>query len=64
MAIKDLVEEWIQIRTMLRRQLELFKSGEMHTGTNGHDTTQATITRIEKWISELNALLKEHASGA
>jgi hypothetical protein len=64
MPIKDLVEEWIQMRSTLRRQLELLKSAEMHTGTNGSDTTQETIARIEKWISELNALLKENARGA
>ncbi len=64
MAIKDLIEEWIQMRTILRRQLEQLKSGNVHSATDGHDTTQETIIRIEKWIGELNALLKEHASGA
>jgi len=65
MAIKDWVEDWIEMRSMLRRQLELLKSGEMHTGTNARDaTTQETMARIEKRVSELNAVLKEYASGA
>ncbi len=61
-TIKDLVEDWIEMRSTLTRQLELLKSGEMHTGAKVSDTTaQATIAQIEKWIGELNALLKEYA---
>lgn len=61
-TIKDLVEDWIEMRSMLLRQLEMLESGEMQTGADISDTTtRATIAQIEKWISELNALLKEYA---
>jgi hypothetical protein len=60
MPIKDLIEDWIATRTLLQRQLEMLRSGEMRTGTNVPDpTTTETIARIERWISELKALLKE-----
>jgi hypothetical protein len=58
--IKHLIEEWIQMRATLQRQLKMLESGEVHTGTNiSASTTQATIARIKGWIDELNSLLKE-----
>jgi hypothetical protein len=58
--IKHLIEEWIQIRATLQRQLKMLESGEIRTGTSITDsTTQATIARIKVWIDELNSLLKE-----
>jgi hypothetical protein len=61
-TVKDLVEDWIEIRSTLQRQLEMLESGQMHTGTHVSDTrTKETIVRIKVWIGELNALLKEHA---
>ncbi len=58
--IKHLIEEWIEMRATLQRQLKMLESGELRTGTNISDsTTQATITRIKAWIDELNSLLKE-----
>lgn len=59
-TIRDLVGDWIEMRSTLTRQLELLESGEMHIGAKVSDTTaRATIAQIEKWIGELNALLKE-----
>ena len=61
-TVKDLVEDWIEIRSTLQRQLEMLESGQMQAGTNLSDTTtKETIVRIKKWIGELNALLKEYA---
>jgi hypothetical protein len=61
-TVKDLVEDWIEIRSMLPRQLEMLESGQVHTGTRISDTTtKETIVRIKTWIGELNALLKEYA---
>ena len=58
----DLVEEWIQIRATVQRQLKMLESGEMHSGgATLESTTGATITRLKSWISDLNALLKEYA---
>ena len=59
---KDLVENWIEIRSTLQRQLEMLESGQMDMGTHLSDTTtEETIVRIKAWIGELNALLKEYA---
>jgi hypothetical protein len=61
-TVKDLVEDWIEIRSMLQRQLEMLESGQMDMGTHLSDiTTKEAIVRIKAWIGELNALLKEYA---
>ena len=61
-TVKDLVEDWIEIRSTLQRQLEMRESGQMHMGTHLSDTTmKATIVRIMTWIGELSALLKKYA---
>jgi len=61
-TVKDLVEDWIEIRSTLQRQLEMLESGQMDMGTHLSDiTTEETIVRIKAWIGELNALLKEYA---
>jgi hypothetical protein len=33
-TIRDFIEDWIEMRSTLTRQLELLESGEMHTGSN------------------------------
>ena len=61
-TINDLIEDWIQIRSTLQRQIHMLDSGEMHTGTNILDsTTKETIVRLKDWVSELNKLLKEYS---
>jgi hypothetical protein len=57
--IHDFVEEWIEIRSKLKRQLEVLDQGEEVLGS----MTETTKMRIRTWIEELNALLKENASG-
>ncbi len=60
--IHDFVEDWIEMRSKLQRQLKLLESGKMGTGTDViGSTTEATIIRLKKWIDELNDLLKEYA---
>ena len=60
--IHDFVEDWIEMRSKLQRQLKLLESGKMGTETNVvGSTTEATIIRLKKWIDELNDLLKEYA---
>ena len=57
--IKHLIEEWIEIRATLQRQLKTLESGERRTGVDISDSaTRATIARIKQWIEELNSLLK------
>ena len=60
--IHDFVEDWIEMRSKLQRQLKLLESGNTDTGTNViGSTTEATIIRLKKWIDELTDLLKEYA---
>jgi hypothetical protein len=54
-VIHDFVEDWIEMRSKLQRQVKLIESGEMGTGTNViGSTTETTIIRLKKWIAELN----------
>jgi Holliday junction resolvasome RuvABC endonuclease subunit len=55
--VKHLIEEWIEMRATLQRQLKLLESGEIRAGESS--TAQATATRIKTLIDELNGLLKE-----
>ena len=57
MTTNDLIEDWIQIRATLQRQVRMLESGESH----GSDATAATIAHLKTCISELNALLKEYS---
>jgi hypothetical protein len=60
-TINDLVEDWIQIRSTLQRQVKMLESGQILTGTATLDsTTTDTVVRLKSWIDELNALLKRH----
>lgn len=61
-TIKDLVEEWIEMRSKLQQQMKALEAGELRSGDAQLDsTTDATKVRVRKWIEELNALLKEYA---
>jgi hypothetical protein len=55
--IHDFVEDWIEMRSKLQRQIKLIETGTNVVGS----TTEATKIRIKKWIDELNDLLKEYA---
>jgi len=58
----DLIEDWIQMRSTLQRQLKMLESGKMHTGDKIPDsTTRDTTVRVRRCIDELNSLLKEFA---
>jgi len=64
-TINDLIEDWIQMRATLQRQLKALESGQITTGdaiVGG--TTEDTIIRVKKWINELNTLLKEYTNAA
>jgi hypothetical protein len=57
----DLIEDWIEMRSKLRRQLKVLGAGEMHPGGEISDSsTTATVARLRKCVSELNELLKEY----
>ena len=58
----DLIEDWIQMRSTLQRQLKMLESGKTHTGDKIPDsTTRDTAVRVRRCIDELNSLLKEFA---
>ncbi len=62
-AIKDLVEEWIEMRSKLQKQLKALEAGQLGThDAVAESTTESTKAHIRKWIEELTALLKEYAS--
>ena len=59
----DLIEDWIQMRSTLQRQLKMLESGKMHTEDKIPDsTTRDTTIRVRRCIDELNSLLKEYAT--
>jgi len=61
-TINDLVEDWIQIRSTLQRQLKTLQSGDPPSeSVISESERKATITRIKGCIDEMNALLKEYA---
>ncbi len=61
-VIHDLVEDWIQIRSTLQRQLKMLQSGEAPSEADISDNAmKATIARIKGCIEEMNALLKDYA---
>lgn len=61
-VIHDLVEDWIQIRSTLQRQLKLLQSAEAPSEPDiSGNAKEATIAGIKACIEELNALLKEYA---
>jgi hypothetical protein len=51
------------MRSTLQQQLKLLESGKLETVTNVSGATlDTTITRLKKFIDELNDLLREYAS--
>jgi hypothetical protein len=64
-TINDLIEDWIQMRATLQRQLKALEAGQITTGDAiVGSTTEDTIIRVKKWINELNTLLKEYTNAA
>ena len=53
-AITDLIEDWIQMRSTLQRQLKMLESSEMYAGDKISDGTIGdTIVRVRRCIDEL-----------
>jgi hypothetical protein len=62
-STNDLVEDWIQVRTILQRQLKQLEPGPAQAGNEAPDSrTKATAARVKTCIDELNALLKDYAT--
>lgn len=61
-VIHDFVEDWIEIRSKLQRQLKMLNSGDL-TSDLGISAAEkeATIARIRACLEAMNVLLKEFA---
>jgi hypothetical protein len=59
LTIKDLIEDWIEMRAALKQHLEVLESDATTSAANA--STEAAILMVKSCISELNALLKEYA---
>ena len=61
-AIHDLIEDWIQIRSMLQKQLRRLEADGTRAEAGLLDAgTEATLDRLRRCLLEMNALLKQHA---
>ncbi len=61
-TINDLIEDWIQIRTILQKQITALESGKVAAGTNVKSTNEETTVRLKEWVGEINKLLKDYSS--
>jgi hypothetical protein len=58
-TIRDLIEDWIEMRAMLKRHLEVLEFDATTSAASA--STEAAIVMIKSCITELNALLKEYS---
>jgi hypothetical protein len=60
-ATSDLIEDWIQIRSTLQRQLKTLSSDETQLDIP-EGTRATTIDQITDWIAEITFLLKKYTA--
>ena len=59
-AMSDLIEDWIQIRSTLQRQLKTLESNQDQGPVDIPDETrEMTVNHIKQWVADINSLLKE-----
>ena len=62
-AMSDLIEDWIQIRSTLQRQLKTLDSNEGQGPVDIPDEMrEMTVNHIKQWIADINSLLKEYTA--
>ena len=62
-AMSDLIEDWIQIRSTLQRQLKTLDSNEGQGPIDIPDEMrEMTVNHIKQWIADINSLLKEYTA--
>jgi hypothetical protein len=62
-AMSDLIEDWIQIRSTLQRQLKTLDSNEGQVPVDIPDEMrEMTVNHIKQWIADINSLLKEYTA--
>jgi hypothetical protein len=61
--MSDLIEDWIQIRSTLQRQLEMLDSNEAQGNLDISDgMRETTINHIKQWVADITSLLKEYTA--
>ena len=62
-AMSDLIEDWIQIRSTLQRQLKTLESNQDQGPVDIPDEMrEMTINHIKQWVADINSLLKEYTA--
>ena len=62
-AMSDLIEDWIQIRSTLQRQLKTLESNQDQGPLDIPDEMrEMTVNHIKQWIADINSLLKEYTA--
>src|SRR3954447_22371249 len=62
-AMSDLIEDWIQIRSTLQRQLKTLGSNQAEVPLGVPDEVrEMTVNHIRQWIADINSLLKEYTA--
>jgi hypothetical protein len=62
-AMSDLIEDWIQIRSTLQRQLKTLESNQAHAPLDIPDEMrETTANHVKQWIADINSLLKEYTA--
>ena len=60
MTLKDLAEDWIKARAILKQQIKMLESDPVFPQAElSEEARKAIANRLNKAISEFNALLKE-----
>src|SRR3954447_2785584 len=58
-AMSDLIEDWIQIRSTLQRQLKTLDSNQGQAPLDIPDEMrETTVNHIQQWVADINSLLK------
>ena len=60
-AMSDLIEDWIQIRSTLQRQLKTLESNEGPVDIPD-EMREMTVNHIKQWVADINSLLKEYTA--
>ena len=62
-AMSDLIEDWIQIRSTLQRQLKTLDPNEGQGPVDIPDEMrEMTVNHIKQWVADINSLLKEYTA--
>ena len=62
-AMSDLIEDWIQIRSTLQRQLKTLKFNPDQGPVDISDEMrEMTVNHIKQWVADINSLLKEYTA--